>query len=608
MLADYTIENKIGASALTTVYLAKQNTTHQTVVLKRIEPIYSQNPSLREKFLAVGERLTQRTHPHRMPILEVGATDEHCYLILPYYPGHTLKRRLRIGFPVERCLEIIQQLAAALDELHSHDLVHGGVRTHNIYYDLNAQVVLSEPDIVRLTACELGLAIEPDIATATYYSPEQTQARCPTASSDFYSLGVILYELLQKNPPFIADTVAVLLKKHYEESIPVLTGRLAYLQPLLNQLLCKKPDFRRHQYEWLIASLQQLQNAAKPAAATRPDEKPALPSAAQKREKQAASPYLLLAGLSLGAISIGAGIYFLQQPTTPPVPPTPVPSLPTPTVTTGLSAVETLLAKAELQISAQRLIDPPENNAYETYQQILQLEAQQPQAKQGLEKIAQILLDKATQQQQHQEWYDSLDTLEQALTHFPDHAGLIAIKQQVQKTIATHPVPPGSALPAPPLSPEIPPQDKPAPAPLIPVIPVPATSITTPPQKQSAPPMLKKPQQPATPSPGKIPDKTPDKARNIEKPSPKASAEPSAQPKNPPVNHRAPAMEPVAAPTRTVTPPKIPSEISLEATEPVSPPPKSIAPHATPPEPAKPSENKPAEAAKTPAIRVFGTF
>lgn len=570
MLTGYTLEHALGTSQMATVYRAKQEATGKTLALKIIAPLYSKNPIFREQFLYLLQQWPRLQHPHLMSILDAGVVDDQCYLALPYLPGHSLKQRLRIGYPVERCLEMAQQLASVLGIVHSHHWVHGGVRSHNLYYDENSHLVLAEPDIARQVCQHIGLPLAPDVNTATYISPEQAQGRKLEAASDFYGMGIVLYELLQKRPPFVTETAAELLRQQAEDPPPPLAGRVAYLQPIINQLLYKNPDLRLQQYEHLASLFQQLQTEPKPL--TRTNEAPN--TSRHNRPKKRPYPAIAAAGLAAG-IGIAAWLFLNGTPPTKDMPPTPVPQAVLPQTATE-SALEPLLLKAERQMNAQLLIAPTDNNAYQTYQHILRLEQNHPQAQQGLEKIAQYLLDIATRQKTNGSWYDSLETLEQALTHFPDHPALLTLKQTVEQAI--HEAETQNASTSSPLA--IPnPQPTPAPE-------------STPP---ITPQMVEKPapEKTAHPTPAVLP-KTPVVKPEPKKPAPQATSKPKA-PTPPVVTAPKPQPAPIISPIVNKPPESPPQPVA-------SPPPAQaeVSPEPTQPQPPTPTEK--------PKIRVFGTF
>jgi len=150
--------------------------------------------------------------------------------------------------PVEWTVEIIAQVADALDYAHRHDVVHRDIKPANIMYnDKTRTVKVTDFGIARITASsrtKTGVVM----GTPSYMSPEQISGKHVDGRSDLFSLGVTLYELLTGKQPFIGDSLANLMYQIANEKQPDLlsqrTGLPACLKPVMDKVLAKNPDKR----------------------------------------------------------------------------------------------------------------------------------------------------------------------------------------------------------------------------------------------------------------------------------------------------------------------------------------------------------------------------
>jgi serine/threonine protein kinase len=156
-----------------------------------------------------------RYHANIVTVHDVEEEGEHVYLVCQYMAGGDLERRLaeaeghRLG--VEEALSVTEQLCDALAHAHSHGIVHRDLKPGNVWISADGSVQLGD----------FGLAVALDrtritqdgamVGTATYMPPEQAVGGDVTASSDLYSLGAMLYEMVAGRPPFVGDdSVAVI--------------------------------------------------------------------------------------------------------------------------------------------------------------------------------------------------------------------------------------------------------------------------------------------------------------------------------------------------------------------------------------------------------------
>ncbi|HXW74430.1 MAG TPA: protein kinase [Steroidobacteraceae bacterium] len=239
VIPGYALRLKIGESEKAVVYLASSAQRGHNVALKV-------SKTLRDD--AAGRQFLEREYtaimavrsPLVVEIYDYGVHAGFEYLAMEYLPRGDLKARIQRGVSEQEALHYVREIAAALKVVHEAGLVHRDLKPPN--------VMLRENDAVALI--DFGLARSLDgntISTQTgvllgspyYMSPEQALGEALDTRSDFYSLGIIFYEMLTGQKPYSGATAMEVLQQHVSAPLPALPTDLARYQPFLARLLAK---------------------------------------------------------------------------------------------------------------------------------------------------------------------------------------------------------------------------------------------------------------------------------------------------------------------------------------------------------------------------------
>jgi len=192
-LGQYKILELAGAGTLGEVYRARDNRVGRTVAITVVTDQIASNPGLREEFLRQARAAAALSHPNIVTLYEVGDDDDGgLYLIYEFVEGQTLKTIIA-GRPlnVRRAVDLAGQIAEALAEAHAADLVHGAMTADTI--------IVTPKGHAKIT--DFGLATFSQAATATAGASNRAPDDPNAYLADFFSLGVILFEMLTGSAP-----------------------------------------------------------------------------------------------------------------------------------------------------------------------------------------------------------------------------------------------------------------------------------------------------------------------------------------------------------------------------------------------------------------------
>lgn len=253
-LGKYIIERKIGAGGMGTVFLARDSELKRTVALKVLPRDKAENPILVRRFRAEAQAAAQLRHPNIVAVFDSGEADGYLYIAMEYVEGRDLFEMVtrRGVVPVRRSIDIVKQVAAALQHAYEQNIVHRDIKPSNL--------LIRRDGVVKLT--DLGLARSIDdtletnitragttVGTVDYMAPEQARnSKLADIRSDLYSLGCTWYQMLTGSPPFPEGSVTNKLQAHAIKAPPDPRDKNPNvpegLTAVIGRMMAKKPDER----------------------------------------------------------------------------------------------------------------------------------------------------------------------------------------------------------------------------------------------------------------------------------------------------------------------------------------------------------------------------
>ncbi len=253
-LGKYEIEKKIGAGGMGAVFLGRDTELKRTVALKVLPRDKAENPTLVKRFRAEAQAAAQLRHPNIVAVYDSGEADGYLYIAMEYVEGQDLFEMVtrRGNVPIRRSIDIIKQIAAALQHAYEQNIVHRDIKPSNL--------LIRRDGVVKLT--DLGLARSIDdtletnitragttVGTVDYMSPEQARnSKLADIRSDLYSLGCTWYQMLTGSPPFPDGSVTNKLQAHAVKPVPDPRDKNPLvpegLTAVIRRMMAKKPEDR----------------------------------------------------------------------------------------------------------------------------------------------------------------------------------------------------------------------------------------------------------------------------------------------------------------------------------------------------------------------------
>jgi ABC-type transport system substrate-binding protein len=338
-LGGFELLDPLGQGSFGSVWRARQIRLDRDVAVKVLDPLVARDPDAARRFEREGRSAASLDHPSIVPVYEAGDDDGLYYLAMRLVDGETLASAIeREGpMPLERVVDLLAPIAAALDSAHATGLIHRDVKPANILIE-DGRPYLSDFGIAA-SARELGRYTTGSIGTAEYMAPEQARGEAVDHRSDLYALGCVAFQSLTGTSPFERDDVVSTLVAHSTDDIPLAGDER--LDQFFAQALAKAPDDRFDSGAEFIAAL-----GGTVAAAAAPSPLPAPESARSMRR-----PTLIAAGLAFLVVIAGLLVVSQRGDTDSPTASEP------PAATTQATTADTLIESAT---------SPPDTSAADT--------------------------------------------------------------------------------------------------------------------------------------------------------------------------------------------------------------------------------------------------
>jgi serine/threonine protein kinase len=202
-IGQFQLVELIDESGSALVYKGFQPSLNRYVAVKILKPGTARDPEAVQRFLQFEETATQMDHPNLLPVLDSGQSEGIVYRVTPFVENGTLKDNLSSFYNPYEALNLMKEIVAALEYIHSQGYVHGNLKPTNIFLDPQRRPMLSD----------FGFRQPSEVTPTPYMSPEQVRGGVVDQRTDVYALGVLLYEMLVGQAPPVGAVVSPRAKR-----------------------------------------------------------------------------------------------------------------------------------------------------------------------------------------------------------------------------------------------------------------------------------------------------------------------------------------------------------------------------------------------------------
>jgi tRNA A-37 threonylcarbamoyl transferase component Bud32/tetratricopeptide (TPR) repeat protein len=402
----YRIIRELGRGGMATVYLAIQEKFDREVAVKVMDPELLSDETFSKRFRRESRIVAKLNHPHIIQVYDVGLAGHHHYLVMELVTGGELNDRLEEGLEVQTAFRVMKEMARALDFAHGQNFIHRDIKPENILFRQDGSCVLSDFGIARGMDNDTQITTMGSVVGTPYYmSPEQVTGEKLDGRSDIYSLGVVFYKALTGKVPYDGDSALNIGIRHIKDPVPKLPAGLAAMQPLIDRFMAKMPAHRYQNGSEIVAALEEFEKSnAMPRSVAKTEiigadivdeikrqtgqgeapggagQRPSVTKVMRVKSKRRSPLRFVVIGVGMALVIAGAAWFLLQgrgeaaaqQPVAPEVAP---PAIEPEVSSAGSSEGKTVLAlidRADALRVAGAVLEPPGENALETYLQVLE--------------------------------------------------------------------------------------------------------------------------------------------------------------------------------------------------------------------------------------------
>ena len=276
----YRLDNKLGEGGMATVFCGTDTLLRRRVAVKVLRAQYASDEEFVRRFYQEAESAARLSHPNIVNTYDVGREGETYYIVMELVDGPSLADLIaadgRLPEPV--AIDYAAQICNGLAYAHRQGLLHRDIKPANILITKDDVVKLSDFGIARAMSQQTMAMTRPGLVMGSVYylSPEQAQGLELHETSDLYSVGVVLYQMLMGKLPYTGESPVTVALKHVSEPVPVIdpaeTGVSPALASIVNRLLQKQPEHRFQSASEVASALREARDRPSVATFTQQDD------------------------------------------------------------------------------------------------------------------------------------------------------------------------------------------------------------------------------------------------------------------------------------------------------------------------------------------------
>lgn len=259
----YEVQEKIGIGGMADVYRGKDTLLGRPVAIKILHQNFGSDQDFVARFKREAQAAGKLNHQNVVSMYDVGYDQGFHYIIMEYVAGCTLKEYIQhhSRVTIQEAVKITIAIAEGLEHAHMMGIVHCDVKPHNILITDAGRVKVTDFGIARaINSAATMMYTNSVMGSAHYISPEQASGKTINVSTDIYSLGVVLYELLTGEVPFRGETPVSVALQHVKDRVIAPRIKNSLVPPQLEQVVLtaleKEPGKRFGSISEMIQALR----------------------------------------------------------------------------------------------------------------------------------------------------------------------------------------------------------------------------------------------------------------------------------------------------------------------------------------------------------------
>ncbi len=253
VLDRYELRQLAGRGGMADVYRGFDTLVQRDVAVKVFKR--GEDEDLLRRFVREARLMASLRNPHLMPVFDTGMDEingvPYYYIVMPYMDGGTLRSRIRQALiPLPDACRYLREIADALDYIHRKGIIHRDIKASNVLLDADRNCYLADFGIARSNSDATQLTSTGNVlGTVEYVAPEMFEPNYTAdPRSDFYSLGILLYEMVTGRPPFLAENQIAVVTMHLTKQPPLPSSFVQNVSPQIERVMLreleKNPDLR----------------------------------------------------------------------------------------------------------------------------------------------------------------------------------------------------------------------------------------------------------------------------------------------------------------------------------------------------------------------------
>jgi len=234
----YQVRSRIARGGMATVYLATDLRLERRVAIKIMHGHLADDSAFKIRFIQEARSAARLAHPNVVNVFDQGQDDDMAYLVMEYLPGITLRDLLKDygRLTPEQTLDILEAVLSGLAAAHKAGIVHRDIKPENVLLADDGRIKISDFGLARAVNnnTATGQAL---LGTIAYLSPELVTRGIADARSDIYALGIMTFEMLTGEQPYVGEAPMQIAYQHANDTVPMPSSKIGAIPRELDELV-----------------------------------------------------------------------------------------------------------------------------------------------------------------------------------------------------------------------------------------------------------------------------------------------------------------------------------------------------------------------------------